>query len=228
MRHKTAISVLLLALFCGGAGAQEGRSPELSDKEIIKKGWNVGPLPVVGFDSDLGFQYGLCCDIFNYGDGSHYPQYDFKVNMEASRYTKGSSVLRSYGEFKRLIPEGKLFYDVTYFSAPKFEFYGMNGLASPYIAGVAYSRDGQSLTSDKYKSAFYWMSRSQFRAVVSMQKKLSGALNWTAGLAYYAIRTGSIDAGNLSGDDADKKQWYAQQTTLFDEPAAPERGPSSS
>lgn len=216
MRHKTVIAMLLLALLCEAAGAQEGRSLELSDKEIIKKGWNVGPLPVVGFDSDLGFQYGLCCDIFNYGDGSHYPQYDFKVNMEASRYTKGSSVLRSYGEFKRLIPEGKLFYDVTYFSAPKFEFYGMNGLASPYIAGAAYSRDGQALTSDKYKSAFYWMSRSQFRAVVSMQKKLSGALNWTAGLAYYAIRTGSIDADKLSGDDADKKEWYAQQTTLYD------------
>ena len=33
--------------------------------EIIKTGWNFGPLPVVGFDSDLGFQYGLCCDIFN-------------------------------------------------------------------------------------------------------------------------------------------------------------------
>ena len=25
--------------------------------ELIKKGWNFGPLPVVGFNSDLGFQY---------------------------------------------------------------------------------------------------------------------------------------------------------------------------
>ena len=64
--------------------------------EIIKTGWNFGPLPVVGFDSDLGFQYGLCCDIFNYGDGTNYPQYDYKINVEASTYTKGSSVLRTY------------------------------------------------------------------------------------------------------------------------------------
>ena len=63
--------------------------------EIIKTGWNFGPLPVVGFDSDLGFQYGLCCDIFNYGDGTNYPQYNYKINVEASTYTKGSSILRT-------------------------------------------------------------------------------------------------------------------------------------
>ena len=64
-------------------------------EEIIKTGWNFGPLPVVGFDSDLGFQYGLCCDIFNYGNGTNYPQYDYKINVEASTYTKGSSILRT-------------------------------------------------------------------------------------------------------------------------------------
>ena len=91
-----------------------------------------GPLPVVGFDSDLGFQYGVCCDIFNYGDGTNYPAYNFKINLEASTYTKGSSVLRSYGDFKNIIPEGKLFYDVAYFNSPKYGFYGFNGFAAPY------------------------------------------------------------------------------------------------
>ena len=57
------------------------------NKDIIKTGWNFGPLPVVGFDSDLGFQYGVCCDIFNFGNGSNYPQYDYKINVEASTYT---------------------------------------------------------------------------------------------------------------------------------------------
>ena len=42
---------------------------ETDNKEIVKKGWNFGPLPVVGWDSDLGFQYGVCLDIFNFGDG---------------------------------------------------------------------------------------------------------------------------------------------------------------
>ena len=77
--------------------------------EIVKKGWNFGPLPVVGWDSDLGFQYGACVDIFNFGDGSNYPSYNYKMNIEASTYTGGSSLLRCYGDFKTLIPDGKLF-----------------------------------------------------------------------------------------------------------------------
>lgn len=204
--------------------AQES-ARSISDKEIIKKGWNFGPLPVVGFDSDLGFQYGLCCDIFNYGDGTRYPSYDFKINVEASTYTKGSSVLRTYGDFKTLIPDGKLFFDVTYFNAPKFEFYGFNGFASPYSPDVAFVSDvtmyGQNVLvptqiQDGQKSAANWMSRNQFRAVVSMQKKIVGGLNWAAGLAYYNIKTGSINRDKLAGDDADKQQWYGSQATLYD------------
>ena len=60
---------------------------ETDNKEIVKKGWNFGPLPVVGWDSDLGFQYGVCLDIFNFGDGTNYPSYDYKMNLEASTFT---------------------------------------------------------------------------------------------------------------------------------------------
>ena len=220
---RTTILFVLAALLAMPFVAQES-TRSVSDKEIIKRGWNFGPLPVVGFDSDLGFQYGLCCDIFNYGDGTRYPSYDYKINLEASTYTKGSSVLRCYGDFKTLIPDGKLFFDVTYFNAPKFEFYGFNGFASrfspdkayfvtPPLAATAYT---ESSLSEGQKSAFNWMSRNQFRAVVSMQKKIVGGLNWTAGLAYYNIKTGAINRDKLAGDDADKKAWYGSQTTLYD------------
>lgn len=170
-------------------------------EEIIKTGWNFGPLPVVGFDSDLGFQYGLCCDIFNYGDGTNYPNYNFKINVEASTYTKGSSVLRSYGDFKNLIPDGKFFYDVTYFNAPKFGFYGFNGFANPFTPDHI---EPMTLEADA-KSGFNFMSRNQFRALASMQKKISGGLNWAAGLAFYNISTSHLDIDDYDG-----------QTTLFD------------
>ena len=120
---RTLLGVLLCATALG-LSAQD------NSKEIVKKGWNFGPLPVVGWDSDLGFQYGACVDIFNYGDGTNYPSYNYKVNLEASTYTGGSSLLRCYGDFKTLIPDGKLFFDCTYFNAKKFDFYGFNGYAS--------------------------------------------------------------------------------------------------
>lgn len=190
---KRICTVLAMALLCLQFQAKE-------KGEIIKTGWNFGPLPVVGFDSDLGFQYGICCDIFNFGDGTRYPSYDFKINVEASTYTKGSSVLRCNGDFKRLIPDGKLFFDVTYFNAPKFGFYGFNGLASPF------NKDFKIGGANDAKSGFNFMSRNQFRALVSMQKKITGNLNWAVGMAYYYNKTERLKLSDYDG-----------QTTLFDE-----------
>ena len=171
---------------------------ETDNKEIVKKGWNFGPLPVVGWDSDLGFQYGVCLDIFNFGDGTNYPSYDYKMNLEASTFTGGSSLLRCYGDFKTLIPDGKLFFDCTYFSAKKFDFYGYNGYASPFYA------DGIDLANNE-TSALNWMSRNQFRFVASMQRRIAGNLHWAAGVGYYNIKTGLL-----------KLDEYKDQTTLYD------------
>lgn len=189
---RTLLSLLICAATIGIA------AQETDSKEITKKGWNFGPLPVVGWDSDLGFQYGVCVDIFNFGDGSNYPSYDYKMNLEASTFTGGSSVLRCYGDFKTLIPDGKFFFDCTYFSSKKFDFYGFNGYASPYF------KDGIDLQENE-TSALNWMSRNQLRLVASMQRRITGNLYWSAGLGYYNIRT-----DRLKLDD------YKEQTTLYD------------
>ena len=196
---KTAI-LLAALLFILPLSAQKD--------EIIKTGWNVGPLPVVGFDSDLGFQYGLCCDVFNYGDGTHYPQYNYKINIEASTYTKGSSILRTYGDFKTLIPDGKLFFDITWFNAPKFGFYGYNGYSTLYLpleteAFVPGTLPGT--LPDYAKSGYNFMSRDQFRVLASVRKTITGHLNAAAGLAFYHIKTGRLTLDEYDG-----------QITLFD------------
>ena len=189
---KRSLLCLLIGAATLGLSAQENNS-----KEIIKQGWNFGPLPVVGWDSDLGFQYGACVDIFNYGDGTNYPSYNYKVNLEASTYTGGSSLLRCYGDFKTLIPDGKLFFDCTYFNAKKFDFYGFNGYASPYFGPSFGHNEGE-------KSEFYWMRRNQFRLVTSVQRRITGNLHWAAGFGYYNIVTGNV---NLEG--------YNGQNTLY-------------
>lgn len=176
-----------------------------ADSEIVKRGWSFGPLPVVGFDSDLGFQYGLCCDIYNFGDGTNYPQYDFKINVEASTYTKGSSVLRTYGDFKTLIPNGKLFFDVAYFNSPKYGFYGFNGYASEYDPNkIAWSSTAVPIANAK--TGYNFMSRNQFRTIVSSSKQLSGPLSAAIGLAFYHITTDRLSLNEYEG-----------QRTLFDE-----------
>ena len=41
--------------------------------EIIKTGINLGPLPVVAFDADRGFQFGALLNIYDFGNGKNYP-----------------------------------------------------------------------------------------------------------------------------------------------------------
>ena len=169
-------------------------------QEIIKKGWNFGPLPVVGYDADLGFQYGITCDIFNYGDGSRYPRYNYKFNVEASRYIKGSGVFRFYSDMPFVVKDTKLFVDVTYFYAKKYEFFGFNG----------FEASGYDPYWTEDKSGFFFINRNQFRFVGSMQRPFFNVPNlyWTAGLAYYNTKVSTIDTVKMPD--------YAGQTTLYE------------
>ena len=154
-------------------------------------------MPVVGYDGDLGFQYGVCCDIFNYGDGSRYPRYNYKFNVEASRYTKGSGVFRFYSDMPFVVKDTKLFVDVTYFYAKKYEFFGFNGFeASSFDPYIELEKDG-----------YHFLNRNQFRFVGSMQRPFFGVPNlyWTAGLAYYNTK---VDRINMEG--------YEDQYTLYE------------
>ena len=210
--RKTLLLMLALLLAAGGF-AQDNENKDKPKKakkektynekgEIIKTGWNFGPLPVLGFDSDLGFQYGACVDIFNFGDGSRYPRYFYKFNVEVSRYTKGSGVFRFYADMPYLIKDTKLFFDLTYNYSKKFEFFGFNGyeasLFDPNIEAYADVED--------FKSGYHYIKRNTLRFVGSMQRNLFHVpnLNWVAGLAYYNVSTDSL---NL--------QAYEGQQTLY-------------
>jgi len=74
-------------------------------KEIIKKNWNIGGIPVIAYNSDLGLQYGVIINPFYYGDGSTYPNYVHKLYFEVSRYTKGSGIYRFYYNSKSLLSD---------------------------------------------------------------------------------------------------------------------------
>lgn len=208
---KTVFTVVIILATIGLMAQNNDKT--LNEKgEIIKKGWNFGPLPVVGFNSDLGFQYGACVDIFNYGDGSKYPDYNFKINFEVSAYTKGSSIFRSYSYWNNIIPKGVLFADFGYFIDKKFNFYGFNGYASPYYNDMAVMNgpDPYDVTLDNtgdITSAFYNLNRKQFRAIVSMRQKIGNLehLSYGIGLAYYNYDIGRIDIPK-----------YDDQTTLYE------------
>ena len=187
--------------------------------ELIKKGWNFGPLPVVGYNSDLGFQYGACVDIFNYGDGSRYPKFDYKMNLEVSAYTKGSLNLRFYGDYYNLIPNSRLFVDAGYFTDKRFEFYGFNGFASPYFDDLYVLKqsmaDGQQVLTENFdpnfNSVFNRMDRKQFRFNSSLRNKFGFGEHfyYGVGLSYFNYKMGRINIHN-------EEYLYDEQITLYE------------
>ena len=110
--------------------------------EIIKTGYNYGPLPAVAFDADKGFQLGALLNIFDFGDGSDYPNPRQKWYFEASFFTKGSQLFVVSYDNKFSIPGVRFSSTVTLTNDKAMDFYGFNGYMSYYDAErVALGKD---------------------------------------------------------------------------------------
>lgn len=165
---------------------------QASAQEVVKKGINFGPLPAIGFSTDLGMQYGLLSDIFWYGDGSTYPDYIWKANVEVSRYTKGNAIYHAYFDSKYLIPGIRISADLTYLGNKTCGFYGFNGAAARYFENMDKIVDGQGL---------YLMRRDDFRVELTAQGKIgSGHWGWVGGLAYNMYNVDHAKNKGLSED----------------------------
>lgn len=184
------------------------------DDELTKEGWNFGVLPTITFDSDLGFQYGGLIDLYNYGDGSRYPQYNHKMYFEISRFTKGSGINRFYYDSDRLIEGLQTTLDLSYLSDRAYDFYGFNG----YDAVV--NQDWFDDTATDYKSRmFYKYDRKLFRFKVDIKGKLSGDnFKWLTGVNLLNFKLGLVDIEKLNKgkDDADKLPTHQEQPGLYE------------
>ncbi len=173
----------------------------LAQKEdITKTGWNFGLLPVVAYNTDLGFQYGILFNFVNFGDGSNYPNYNQKVYVEASQYTKGSGIYRVYYDSYTLIPGIRFIGDVSYLPDRTYSFFGYNGYESIY--------NKSWITEDEpgYKSrTFYAFDRDFLRVKADFQGKISGnKIRWAAGVAGRNFDIASVDINKLNKGQAEE------------------------
>ena len=174
--------------------------------EIIKTGLNFGPLPVVAFDADRGFQYGALLNIYNFGDGSSYPNPKSWWYIEASAYTGGTWNLYLNYDNMEIWDNTRLSICTNYSNESALDFYGFNGYQSIY----AYSDDNffqnnpDMFTFDDSKkglkaenkfdggkgkapNGFYRYSRQSFRAKADLTGKIAKNLFWEAGYTFYWI-----------------------------------------
>lgn len=190
---KKIWSVLLFFFALSGIIAQD---------EVVKTGWNFGALPTITFDTDLGFQYGALVNLYQYGDGSRYPNYDHSLYFEVSRFTKGSGINRFYYDSDQLLKGLQTSLDISYLSDQAYDFYGFNGF------DAVVKPDWIDDESDDYITRmFYKYDRKMFRFKVDLQGKFSGEkLRWAAGVNLLNFNIGSIDLEKLNkGKDEDER-----------------------
>ena len=149
-------------------------------KSTVKKGWNFAPFPSIGFNSDTGFQIGALCEIFDYGDGSTYPAYKHKFNIDLSWTTKDQVKLHFFYDSKYLIPKVRLTAAATYILAQMYPFMGFNGSASPYFTDLASGKTQMN------RVAMYNVKRNSMRVMADFQGNItSNKFRWAAGISYW-------------------------------------------
>lgn len=184
---KKLTALLVLAIMALPALGQSG------NEEIKKDGWNFGPLPCIGYNGDLGFQYGICADIFNYK--GVFPDYRQRYYVEASRYTKGQTLLHAQMDSKYLIPGIRTTFSASYQHDPMFLFYGLNGI-EPYEKSLDGNKD--------LRTSRYVYRRSMVRVMADFQIPIAANLEAIAGASYWYY-----GLGDIRSDD------YDPENTLF-------------
>ena len=190
--------------------------------EIIKTGINFGPLPVVAFDADRGFQYGALLNLYNFGDGSTYPNPKSQWYIEASAYTKGSYKFVVNYDNKTLIPGVRMTISTGYYGDKALDFYGFNGYQSIYdMDALSFQFDdtktGQKLYNKfeekgKLPKGFYRHSRQQFKIKGQFTGEIVKNLYWEAAYNFMWTRTGSFHPAGYTVE----ANYIEGGTTLYD------------
>ncbi len=182
---KIKLVLVLCIISCMQAYAQERK---------IKTGWSINPCPVIAYETDLGFQYGAMCDIYYYGDGRDFPDYEHKIFVEAAYSTKHSGLFHIFYDSEHLIKGLRLTAAATYIPERMHNFYGFNGFASPYFRDLDKNR--------KDKIAYYNLDYQMLRVFADLQGGFAGNFRWAAGVAFYRYFIGDVRQKPYAGSSS--------------------------
>lgn len=229
MKIKSILVAAIAALTFVNVNAQEAESsvseqPEKSKKEIIKTGYNFGPLPAVAFDADKGFQLGALLNIYDFGDGSTYPNTRQHWYFEASFFTKGSQLFVVSYDNRFLIPGVRWSTALTITNEKAMDFYGFNGYMAHYDhERVAMGKDKQNLDpqsfiyTPKYRiNRLALLFKTDFVGNIWDKK-----LFWEAGYHFSYFKQGyknqqALNLAKINKNKAENKIFPATEPTIFD------------
>lgn len=194
MNRVILLLSIIILVTCHQATAQK---KEKSKKDSVKTGFNFGGVPVVAYDQDVGFKYGIVLNLFHYGDGSRYPQYNHSLYLEWSRTTKGSGINQLIWDTDKLILNVRTTFEASYLTEQTLDFYGFNGYKSFFDYAVMNKDDAGYLST-----GFYRLDRKMLRLRADFVGDIiKDKLNWFAGLEYYNNKVDRVDKEKLGMPD---------------------------
>lgn len=205
---KLALTFLTVFSLSTFIYAQDADSLKTKPNKKPKTGYNLGILPTISYNSDLGFQYGAAIELYNYGDGALSPNYYERYKIEYSRFTRGSGINNFSYETTKLIPGHQIFFDINYLPDSQYDFLGANGYEA------IYNQDWE----DSKSKLFYKNNTNRLKIKADIINPITDKWNWTAGFEFYVfdISTVDVDKYNKGRDENEQMPSSEQLPGLWD------------
>lgn len=216
MRIRIILTIAFALLTLHNLVAQENDSTTSERKEIIKTGYNFGPLPAVAFDADKGFQLGALLNIYDFGDGENYPNTRQQWYFEASFFTKGSQLYVISYDNRFLIPGIRFSTALTVTNDKAMDFYGFNG----YMSHFDYEKvDAGKKSDDMYiYTPKYRINRLAALFKADFTGKLwNNKLFWEAGYHMSYFKVGAINREKINKNKDENKVFPDSEPTLYEQ-----------
>lgn len=198
MNRQIICGLILLLIIPAAISAQKRDKPE---KDTVKTGFCLTGVPAIGYNSDIGFLYGVILHLYNYGDGSRYPRYNHDIYAEWSNTTKGNmkSILRYDSD--RLIRGIRTSGELSYKTEQALDFLGFNGYKA------FYNRDFTDDSHADYISRlFYNVDRKWLWLRADFSGDLIGdKLKWFAGYEFYNMKMDTVNTTKLNKGKSEEK-----------------------
>lgn len=171
-----------------------------ADGDIIKTGYNVVPIPDLRYDPYVGLRMGAFVFLYDFGDGTRYPNFYGNTTFEASYGTKGATNARIR---HRRYYGTKIYYaEINYQNQVAAPYFGINGFQQTYNEEFINSKS-QVLGSPK-NPLFYNYAVQSLDLNFEIQDTIKGStnLNWLTSLysGWYDINEVNLSKANKGID----------------------------
>lgn len=141
---------------------------------IVKTGLSFVPFPMAGFDGAKGILFGALMNVYDFSDGSTYPNPRSSCYFEASGYTGGSKTFIASFDSGSLFPKVRMNLAASHCADNAMEFFGFGG------RGTYYDADADE--------GFYKYSRATTNLKADFSGNITEHLSWEAGYHFNAFR----------------------------------------